>query len=80
MALQFNGLKAKALRARSNVDALNQAYDAFNAKAGNHAEEVKSLTTELGGMQADLDFAVNTLGNSSGVSDSDKDTANETER
>lgn len=59
-------LKDKALRARSNMDKLHNAYDAFNAKAESHASELDAMNEQVSDMAKDLDFAVTTLGNSSG--------------
>lgn len=64
MALEIKGLKGKALLARSNIDALNRAYDKFNATAPKHAADVDGLASQVAGMQDDLEFAANVLGNS----------------
>jgi hypothetical protein len=64
MALELKGLKAKAIKARSGIDALNSAYDKFNEAAPAHAADVAGLTEQISGMQDDLQFAVTTLGNS----------------
>ena len=80
MALQLKGIAGKALQARANVERLNKAYDTFNEAAPAHASDVEGLAKQVNGMQDDLDFAVNTLGNSAGVSDDTKEKENETER
>lgn len=64
MALEIKGLKGKALKARANLDALNAAYDKFNEAAPAHMADVESLTSQVAGMQDDLEFATNVLGNS----------------
>ena len=64
MALELKGLKAKSLKARASLDALNTAYDKFNADAVAHGADVAALTKDLEGMQEDLQFATATLGNS----------------
>ena len=64
MGLKLSRLSDKAMKARSNIEALDRAYDDFNNKAGNHAAEVSELTAQIGEMQSDLNFAVGTLGNS----------------
>lgn len=64
MALEIKGLKGKALKARANIDALNVAYDKFNETAPAHVADVDGLTSQVTGMQEDLQFAVNVLGNS----------------
>lgn len=64
MALEIKGLKGKALKARANIEALNSAYDKFNEAAPAHAADVDGLTSQVNGMQEDLQFAVNVLGNS----------------
>lgn len=67
--LEIKGLKGKALRARANIDALNAAYDKFNVTAPAHVMDVEGLTKQVGGMQTDLEFAANVLGNSTEHSD-----------
>lgn len=64
MALEIKGLRGKALRARANIDALNAAYDKFNVAAPAHAADVEGLASQVIGMQDDLEFAANVLGNS----------------
>lgn len=64
MALELKGLKAKSLKARASLDALNTAYDKFNADAVAHGADVAALTKDLEGMQEDLQFATAALGNS----------------
>jgi hypothetical protein len=75
LALELKGLKAKAIKARSSIDALNTAYDKFNEAAPAHAADVASLTEQLSGMQDDLQFAVTTLGNSVGEQEKPAETA-----
>jgi hypothetical protein len=69
MPLEIKGLKGKALKARANIDALNAAYDKFNEAAPAHAADVEGLTSQVSGMQDDLQFAVNVLGNSTSESE-----------
>ena len=69
MPLEIKGLKGKALKARANIDALNSAYDKFNETAPAHAADVEGLTSQVSGMQDDLQFAVNVLGNSASESE-----------
>ena len=64
MAIEIKGLKVKALKARANIDALNAAYDKFNEAAPRHAADVDGLASQVAGMQDDLEFAANVLGNS----------------
>ena len=70
MAIEIKGLKAQAILARKNLDALNVAYAKFNEAAPVHASEVGKMASDLGEMQSDLEFATNLLGNS--ASDSEK--------
>jgi hypothetical protein len=74
MAIDVSGLKAKALKARANWDRLHAAYDKFNELAPEHATEVEGMTSGLGEMQSDLEFATNLMGNSSGGSEKVADT------
>lgn len=69
MPLEIKGLRGKAIKARSNIDALNQAYDKFNEAAPAHVGDVESLTSQVTGMQGDLEFAANVLGNSTSESE-----------
>jgi hypothetical protein len=64
MALELKGLKAKAMTARAHIGKLDEAYDAFNAKAGSHISDVQGLADQLGYMADDLSFATAALGNS----------------
>jgi hypothetical protein len=64
MALELKGLKAKAMAARAHIGKLDEAYDAFNAKAGSHISDVQGLADQLGYMADDLSFATAALGNS----------------
>lgn len=70
MPLEIKGIKAQALKARANIDALRAAYDKFNEAAPAHAADVDGLTSQVNSMQDDLQFAVTTLGNS--VTESEK--------
>ena len=73
MPLELKGLKGKALKAVSNVDRLNAAYDAFNEAAPLHAADVEGLTPQITELSSDLEFAVQVLGNSvNGSPDSQK--------
>ena len=64
VAIEIKGLKAKALKAASNMDRLNQAYDKFNEAAPAHAMDVEGLTPQIEGLAEDLAFAAQVLGNS----------------
>jgi branched-subunit amino acid aminotransferase/4-amino-4-deoxychorismate lyase len=66
MALEFKGLKGKALTARANIDRLNKAYDKFNEMAPTHAADVEALAGQVENMNDDLAFAVTALGNGGG--------------
>jgi hypothetical protein len=44
MPIEIKGLKAKALKARANLDLLGSAYDRFNEAAPAHAADVQGLT------------------------------------
>lgn len=84
MVMKLTRLSDKAMKARSNIEALDQAYDEFNAKASNHATEVGELTEQIGEMQSDLGFSVTTLGNSvassnAGATEKAKEQAGETQ-
>lgn len=72
MPIEIKGIKDKARKARANLDALGTAYDKFNEMAPAHAADVDSLTTQVGSMQSDLEFATNTMGNSTGKSDEEE--------
>jgi hypothetical protein len=74
MALELKGLKAKAMTARANIGKLDAAYEAFNAKAGNHVSDVEGLTEQLGEMTEDLSFVTTTLGNSVAASNAGRGT------
>ena len=63
MALKFDSIRAKALKARANWDELGKAYDALNQAIPDHTADVKAMAAEVGSMESDLQFAVNTLGN-----------------
>jgi hypothetical protein len=69
MTIEIKGLKAQAILARKNLDALNIAYTKFNEAAPVHASEVGKMATDLGEMQSDLEFATNLMGNSAGESE-----------
>ena len=64
MALELKGLKGRAMTARAHIGRLDAAYEAFNAKAGNHVSDVEGLTEQVGEMADDLSFATAVLGNS----------------
>jgi hypothetical protein len=64
MPLELKGLKAKAMAARAHIGKLDEAYDAFNAKAGSHISDVQGLAEQLGYMADDLAFSTAALGNS----------------
>lgn len=64
MALELKGLKGKAIKAAGFIDRLNTAYDAFNEAAPLHAADVEGLTPQIEGLQEDLAFAAQVLGNS----------------
>lgn len=68
MALEIKGLRGKALQAGSMFDRLNRAYDKLLETGHAHADDVESLAPQIGGMQDDISFAVQTLGNSVGAS------------
>lgn len=85
MALELKGLKGRAMTARAHIGKLDAAYEAFNAKAGNHVSDVEGLTEQLGEMADDLSFATTTLGNSvaasnDGVVEKPKDQSAEKDR
>lgn len=61
MALEIKGLRAKALKAASNLDRLNAAYDAFNEAAPAHAADVEGLTPQITALGDDLTFATGKL-------------------
>jgi hypothetical protein len=69
MAIEIKGLKADALTARANLDKLRAAYAKFNEAAPAHAADVEGLTSQIGGMQSDLEFAATVMGNSAGESE-----------
>ena len=64
MALEIKGLKGKALKAGAMFDRLNVAYDKLIETGTAHATDVESLPGQIEGMQDDLQFMVQTLGNS----------------
>ena len=64
MALEIKGLKGKALQAGGMFDRLNKAYDKLIETGAAHATDVESLPGQIEGMQDDLTFMVQTLGNS----------------
>ncbi|MEZ0060905.1 hypothetical protein ABIF26_006448 [Bradyrhizobium elkanii] len=64
MPIELKGLRAKALKAASNLDALNAAYDAFNEAAPAHTADVAGLSEQVGQLGDDLKFAAQVLGNS----------------
>lgn len=64
MALEIKGLKGKALKASGMFDRLNRAYDKLIEAGDAHATDVESLPSQIEGMQDDLTFMVQTLGNS----------------
>jgi len=69
MALEIKGLRGDALKARSHIDALRRAYAKFNEGAAAHAADVEAIASQVGGMQSDLEFAANVLGNSANSSE-----------
>lgn len=64
MPLEIKGLKGKALKAGAVFDRLNQAYDKLIETGSAHAADVESLPPQFEAMQDDIEFAVQTLGNS----------------
>ena len=64
MALEIKGLKGKALKAGGVFDRLNRAYDKLIETGEAHATDVEGLPSQIEGMQEDLTFMVQTLGNS----------------
>ena len=68
MAMEIKGLKGKALKAGAMFDRLNVAYDKLIETGTAHATDVESLPGQIEGMQDDLQFMVQTLGNSVGAS------------
>ena len=64
MALEIKGLKGKAMKAGAMFDRLNIAYDKLIETGTAHAADVESLPAQIEGMQDDLSFMVQTLGNS----------------
>ena len=63
MPLKFDSIRAKAVKARASWDDLGKAYDALNEAIPAHVADVKAMAAEVGSMESDLQFAVNTLGN-----------------
>lgn len=73
MALEIKGLKGKASKAGTMFDRLNRAYDKLIETGETHATDVESLPAQIDGMQDDLTFMVQTLGNSvNGSGESEK--------
>lgn len=73
MPLEIKGLKGKALKAGGVFDRLNRAYDKLIETGDAHATDVESLPGQIEGMQDDLTFMVQTLGNSvNGSGESEK--------
>jgi hypothetical protein len=73
MPLEIKGLKGKALKAGGVFDRLNRAYDKLIETGEAHATDVESLPGQIDGMQDDLTFMVQTLGNSvNGSGESEK--------
>lgn len=68
MALEIKGLKAKAVKTGAMFDRLNVAYDKLLDTGTAHAADVESLPAQIDGMQDDLQFMVQALGNSTGGS------------
>ena len=64
MALEIKGLKGKAMKAGGVFDRLNRAYDKLIETGDAHATDVEGLPAQIEGMQDDLTFMVQTLGNS----------------
>jgi len=64
MALEIKGLKGKAVKAGAMFDRLNVAYDKLIETGTAHAADVETLPAQIEGMQDDLSFMVQTLGNS----------------
>jgi hypothetical protein len=64
MAIEIKGLKAKALAGNAVFDRLNRAYDKLIETGNAHASDVEGLAPQIGAMQDDITFAVQTLGNS----------------
>lgn len=80
MPIELKGLRAKALKAASNLDALNAAYDAFNEAAPAHAADVSGLSEQVGQLGDDLKFAAQVLGNSVSQSNATETEAQQPER